>query len=169
MRIIVNRKGTRSIVECNTFGNECAELSHDEAMQILRNLQIENNEAESFASVGAFPAFLHTNVRDSMPNPIEIDKKWYFVWRIQNEIIFARTGRSPRSKDKLRPEKLKWSYFRESKKKFRGKRFNSVSNGELLKIVLQSPELLEALKDPRPTNRIGMNRALHQPRISASK
>ena len=169
MEIDLYYKNSRSISECNTYENENADLSHDEAMQVLRELRITNSDVESFASVGAYPAFLHTDVRDALPDPIEIDQTWYFVWRIEKEIVVASTERSPHYKDKFLPEELNWSRFRESKKKIRGAHRNSLSKGRLLKILYQSSEFREALDETRPTDRFGMEQALHQPRFSSSK
>ena len=169
MRIFVAHKSTRSIEECSAFDNENAELSHDEAMEVLRKLQITNSDVVTFASVGAYPAFLHNDVRDSMPDPIEIDRRRYFVWRIKKEIIVATTDKNPHYKDQFLPEELNWSRFREGKKEFRGKRCNFLSKGRLLKILYQSPEFLDALKQTRPTNQIGMDQSIQERTISSSK
>ena len=163
-------EATRSIEECNTLRNESASLSHDEAMEILGKLQVTNVDDEAFARVGAYPAFLLTNVMYPLPSPIEIDRKWHFVWGTKNEIIVATTNWNPHSKDnKFLPEKLKWSQFSEDENEYRSPFSSFLSEGELLKIVLQSREFREALEDIRPTHPIGVDQAFRRPKVSLSK
>jgi hypothetical protein len=170
IKIEVDRnEGSRSIEECNTFENESAELSHDEAMEILRKLQVTNIDDDAFAGVGAYPAFLNSNVRDPLPNPIEVNRKWHFVWRLENEIIVATTDRKPHLPGRRIPDKLNWSQFSEDENEYRGPYSNALSEGELLKIVLHSREFREALEETHPTHQIGVNSALGQPRTSSSK
>lgn len=170
MNIEVKYGGSRkSVEECSTFGNEYAVLSHDEAMEILRKLQITNVEAESFALVGAYPILLNSSVRDPLPNPIKVDRKWHYIWRTEGQLTLATTSRHPRAKLKFRPEKLNWSQFSESGNEYHGPFCNYLSDSQLLGIVLQSREFREALEDIRPTGRIEVNQALHQPRISSNK
>ena len=169
MNIEVKHWGRKSVEECSTFGNEYAVLSHDEAMEILRKLQITNVEAESFALVGAYPVLLNSSVRDPLPNPIKVDRKWHYIWRTEGQLTLATTSRHPRAKRKFRPEKLNWSQFSKSGNEYHGPFCNYLSDSQLLGIVLQSREFREALEDIRPTGRIEVNQALHQPRISSSK
>ena len=169
MEIQVKRKGTKSIEECNTFKNENADLSHDEAMEILRKLHVTDIDHGSFAFVGAYPVFLHRKVRDPLPNPVQVDEEWHFVWRTENELVLASTDRKPRSKDKFFPEELNWSQFSENRNGYRETYGNFLSIERLLKIVLQSREFRDVLEATGPTNLVGENQALQRSRISASK
>ncbi len=163
MEIEVDRSKELRIIEaCSTFENESAELSHDEAMEILRKLQITNAEDESFARVGAYPLFLHINMGDSIPNPIKVSRWWHYLWKTKTKIIVATADRPPHAKGKFLPQELSWSEFSEYENEYRGPISNALSEGELLKIVLHSREFREALDKTPPTNRIGQEASLDE-------
>ena len=102
---------SRVITECNGYDNAPLVLSHDVALKILKCLQINQIDAETFALVGAFPIFLDDDIKHPIPEPICDGTKRHHVWRTKNHVVIATSKKHRVENNKFFGSKMQWSYF----------------------------------------------------------
>lgn len=110
-----NRKITRTrervIAECNGYDNETLDLSQEVASKILRCLNVDRVETESFLQVGAFPILLREDIYKPLPEPLYDGSEWYYVWRTFDQLLIAATTQKPSRNTQFDASKMKWSQF----------------------------------------------------------
>lgn len=145
----------RTITECNGFDNESFVLSHDVALEILKRLQINQIDAETFSSVGAFPIFLHESIKYPIPMPIMDGNEWHYVWRTKHQVVIATSKRRPVSNDKFVASKMHWSRFSLKTSDQWNNHFfsNYLEIGKVLTLILKSPGFYSVISELRgPSN-----------------
>lgn len=102
----------RTIEQCNSHDNNPLELGRHIALDVLKCLEIDHVEAETFFEVGAFPIFLREEINQPMSEPIFDGTESHYIWRTEDCITIATSETRLDRKDKFFPSKVKWSNFR---------------------------------------------------------
>ena len=136
---------TRTIYQCNTFGNECLHLRHAEAMKILRKLRVTESDVGTFTNVGALLIFLQGEVKRPLPLPVLVGEERYYVWRSKDQIAIATTTEKTSRTRKFIAAKMRWSYFHKSGGHWVEYWMNYLSLGQVIELMLESPRIRHAL------------------------
>jgi hypothetical protein len=123
--------------------NRRLNVPHRVALNILRAIDANGDDDESFARSGAFRVFLECAPRATT---IRVGKYRYWIWVTNDgrEIVIARRER-PR-------KRLRWSHFRRSRKgRLTGGTHNAVSTEDLAGLMLDHPSLISAIAPPETT------------------
>ena len=151
---------TRTIDELEAEEGSTPKLKRTVARAILKVLDLVGDDEEAFVRVGAFRAF-----RDGQPDvtPLVIEDRPYWVWIFHNgaEIIIAtkkrpngrkrwsRFTRSDRGNE--RRARRGWGLrrvFNAGKSRVEAGTWNYLSEGELLRLVLDHPAFAQKLHEP---------------------
>lgn len=142
---------SRKITECNGCDNAPLVLCHDVALKILKCLQINQIDAETFALVGAFPIFLDDNIKHPIPEPICDGTKRHYVWRTNNHVVIATSKKHRVESNKIFSSKVQWSYFLLNNQNDWDETVctNHLDLGKVMNLILEVPGFDQAMKKIR--------------------
>ena len=125
----------KEICKFEGYNHSTPWLERSLAFDILRALDVKADKVRAFRRVGAFHAFL-----DGEPDvePVEFEEYIHWIWVLDNgaEIIVAT---------KTRLSDKRWSCFawNDAKRILEGNRWNHLSKGELLALMVNHPSFVE--------------------------
>lgn len=141
----------RVIDECNGYDNEPLDLIQEVALKILRCLNVDHVEAESFSQVGAFPILLREDIYKPLPEPLYDGSEWYYVWRTFDQLLIASTTQEPSRKTQFDASNMKWSQFLlDSDNEWVDPSYNShIYLGKLINLSIEVPGFHRVLCEVR--------------------
>lgn len=136
----------KEIREFEAHNHSTPWLERSLAFDILRALDVNADKVRAFGRVGAFHAFLDG---EPVVEPVELEECIHWLWVLHNgaEIIIA----TDRLSDKH------WSRFawNDAERVLEGNRWNYLSKGELLALMVNHPSFIERLRGGAITRKTG--------------
>ena len=157
---------TREVEELEGKNRRTPQLKRRLAFSLLDKLDMNGDDEEAFAAIGALSAFRHG--RPSV-DPVEIEGTSYWTWILRegSEIVIASKGPHDKKKrwsrftrcngrsggDPRRRRRRLWAGDDDDGSRISGGPWNTLCEGDVLELVLGHPSFAEKLREGLSRNR----------------